>query len=172
MTMIISGDGSITGLVAGGLPDATVTQAEVATGVAGTGPAFSANTNVATSVTNTTATKIIFNTEFFDTNGCFDTANYRFTPTVAGYYQVNANIQWLGGNATTVLFLLGLYKNGIQYRELNVVTYMSTYARCAGSSLVYMNGSTDYLEIYSFQSSGGTVNIEGSEFSASLARAA
>lgn len=33
MTMTISGDGTIGGLVAGGLPDATITQAELATAV-------------------------------------------------------------------------------------------------------------------------------------------
>ena len=31
MTMVLSGDGTVTGLVAGGLPDATVTQADLAT---------------------------------------------------------------------------------------------------------------------------------------------
>ena len=155
------------------IPATTGTLLTTATaGVPIGGPAFSADANSATALANSTNTKIVFNTETFDTNNCFNTANSRFTPTVAGYYQVNANIQWLGGNLTQQFFTLQLYRNGAVYRELNVVTYMSTYARCVGSSLVYLNGSTDYLEIYSFQSSGGTVNIQGSEFSGSLVRSA
>jgi len=42
MSMVINGSGTITGLSAGGLPSATVTQATLATPIAGTGPAFSA----------------------------------------------------------------------------------------------------------------------------------
>ena len=42
MTITINGSGTITGVSAGGLPSGTVTQATLATPVAGTGPAFSA----------------------------------------------------------------------------------------------------------------------------------
>jgi hypothetical protein len=46
-----------------------------------------------TTITSNTFTKVQINTEEFDTNSNFDsTTNYRFTPTVAGYYQVNGSV--------------------------------------------------------------------------------
>ena len=52
------------------------------------GPAFSAYANAATSLTNGAFTKISFQVEDYDTNNNF--ASSRFTPTVAGYYQISA----------------------------------------------------------------------------------
>jgi len=56
-------------------------------------PAFVAYYNTGgsgTLITTNTWTKVPFNTEVYDTANCFDTTNYRFTPSVAGYYQINA----------------------------------------------------------------------------------
>lgn len=136
------------------------------------GPAFSAVQSSATSCANNTTTKILFQTEIFDTNNNYDGSISRFTPTVAGYYQINVNVQWQGGAATSKTFALKLYKNGSQYKEINVIPNMILYTRNIGTSLVYLNGSTDYLEVYAFQDSGATVNIGGDEFSGSMVRSA
>ena len=177
MTMILDGSGSITGLVAGGLPDATVTQAEVATGVAGTGPAFSAYSAVnQTGFTNGTESKILFATEDFDTNGNY--ASSRFTPTVAGYYQINASIGMTTGSAATASNWISIFKNGSVYNRGNRL-FTENPTRIISptmSQLVYLNGSTDYVEIYGF-SNGGTWSTDGSAaketyFSGALARAA
>ena len=64
-------------------------------------PCFSAYQSITQTLSNATLTKIQLQTEEFDTNSNFDsTTNYRFTPTVAGYYQVNGvvNIQGTAGN--------------------------------------------------------------------------
>ena len=54
-------------------------------------PAFWAWQSVQqTGVTASTWTKITFTSEIFDTNNNYDSS--RFTPTVAGYYQINATI--------------------------------------------------------------------------------
>jgi len=34
----------------------------------------------------------------------------------------------------------------------------------SGSMLIYLNGSTDYMELYLFQQTGGTVNTAGSAY--------
>ena len=70
----------------------TVQKDGVTQGVFGNQPAFSVYlSSNQTGVTNSTSTKIQFNTKVFDTNSNFDSStNYRFTPTVAGYYQLNA----------------------------------------------------------------------------------
>ncbi|MEZ7974073.1 MAG: hypothetical protein QMC48_03480, partial [SAR324 cluster bacterium] len=71
---------------------------------------FSGSAGISTG--STTNTKIILDTEEFDTNNCFDsTTNYRFTPTVAGYYQINGAVT-LAVPATTGGAAARLYKNG------------------------------------------------------------
>lgn len=170
--MTINGSGTITGLTAGGLPSATVTQATLATPVASTGPAFRATTSGNTGCALNTWTKIQFNTKTFDTNNNYDnTTNYRFTPTVAGYYQVNGSIGFPSYTATYVNLVI--YKNGSVYSG-----YGSGYNSSAGmvsfttTDLVYLNGSTDYIEIYVVQGTSGTLNASGGVFSASMVRSA
>ena len=115
MALVLNGDGAIAGLNAGGLPDASITQSDLASGVAGTGPAvFAYGTTNAQSISTGTPTKIILNAEVFDTNNCFDsTTNYRFTPNVAGYYQISFATQfdYLGAARGFVY----LYKNGSNF---------------------------------------------------------
>jgi hypothetical protein len=149
MPMTINGDGSITGLVAGGLPDATITQPELAAGVAGNGPAFSAYATSNQSISALTNTKVIFQAEDFDTASAFDsTTNYRFTPQVAGYYQINANVNF--ANTATYVYIM-LAKNGGIIKTLAYAASSSAFfTTLAGSCVVQMNGSTDYLEIYAY----------------------
>jgi hypothetical protein len=127
--------------------------------VSGNQPAFSAYNTASQSVANNTNTKVLFQTEEFDTANCFDNAtNYRFTPTVAGYYQINANVSWAGVTANVVLSQL--YKNGSAFKAGNREQASGQYTWQVISTLVYANGTTDYFEIYAFQNSGGSVNID------------
>jgi len=78
----------------------------------------------------------------FDAN-----TNYRFTPTVAGYYQINAGID-ASGSISTTFQRLGIYKNN------SVFKYGMNTTNSGGSvnmsALVQMNGTTDYIELYGF----------------------
>ena len=110
-------------------------------------PAFSAYLSGTQSISNSTATKIAFNVKTFDTNNCYDnTTNYRFTPTVAGYYQISASMDCSATISQTRAFL-GVYKNGAQYARLQDSNGAIIYLQ-SGSVLVYCNGTTDYIEIY------------------------
>jgi hypothetical protein len=124
----------------------------------GAAPAFSAYANASQTIATATATKIAFQTEVFDTNNNFDsTTNYRFTPTIAGYYQFNASLYW---NATlSGEIIVFLYKNGAAYVRLFDAQFGGATAQSytsAGTNLAYANGSTDYFEIYGYQSSGSS----------------
>jgi len=165
--MTLSGDGTITGLVAGGLPDATITQPDLATGVAGTGPAFSAYQSSSQTLSSNTATKITFTTEEFDTNNNF--ASSTFTPTVAGYYQINALVT---AQATYTTGRAMIYKNGSELKRGNTVQTNGGAFLC--SCLVYCNGSTDYIEVYGFFGTGQAVQNTQTEtyFQASMVRSA
>jgi hypothetical protein len=172
MAITINGTGTITGISAGGLPDAIITQPDLAVGVAGTGPAFSAYANASQSISATTYTKITFNVEEFDTASCFDsTTNYRFTPTVAGYYQVNLVVASNGNNSHWAI----IYKNGtgVKYGAPNSAAVNIGYGASI-SVLVYMNGTTDYIEAYTYIASAATItnNATNTYFQASMVRAA
>jgi len=141
--------------------------------LASTVPAFLAYQTTVQSVANASVVKINFDTEVFDTNNNFDTSNGRFTPTVAGYYQINLTISLqMVGNSLGMLF-----KNGAHYLGA-VTTGIAGISNSLGtqSCVVSMNGSTDYLEGYVYQGTGGAVNSNNDskfmQFSGCLVRAA
>lgn len=175
MAITINGTGTITGITAGGLPSATVTQATLATPVAGTGPAFSAYQNATTTINNVTSTKIALQLEEFDTASAFDsTTNYRFTPQVAGYYQVNGAVNF-APSATGFRFI-NIYKNGSNIKTgQNITGAAINYTQITVAAIVYLNGSTDYIELYGNQNSGGALATGGNSdvyFQAALVRSA
>lgn len=139
-------------------------------------PAFSAYSNATQSVTTATATKVAINTEEYDTNSNYDpTTNYRFTPTVAGYYQVNGVLR-VGGSTITAAYI-ALYKNGSVYQRGTEYNQTLGVTQLTGSWLIYLNGSTDYIELYGLVSGTAVTfnyatNFATSFFQASMVRAA
>jgi len=122
--------------------------------VSGNQPAFSAYTNTTQALTPATTVKINFQAEIFDTNSNF--ASSRFTPTVAGYYQLTCALNFSAATFTD----LYIYKNGSLYQAI-FGNYASASYYAFGTSLIYLNGTTDYAEIYIYQS--GTVNVNSSQ---------
>jgi hypothetical protein len=157
----------------------TVTQGMIATGVAGKGPAFRAYRTTNQSVSNAVFTKIQFDAENFDTNNCYDsTSNYRFTPNVAGYYQVNAGCYFTSLSTRPTEAQIALYKNGAAFASvfLNLATANQLVCLLPLTALVDMNGTTDYIEIYGYLGGGSNQIFAGggqfTYFDACLARAA
>ena len=162
-------------LQANGTTVATLNSTGINAGIqvaANAAPAFSAYASAVQTLTNATYTKIAFNTKTFDTNTNFDTTNYRFTPTVAGYYQVSSLVQYQGiGSAT--LSSLKIYKHGATMTPEREVDILNTQFVSLGiSTLIQMNGTTDYLEIYVAQNVGTSQPVFGRDFSAALVRSA
>ncbi len=125
--------------------------------VSGNMPAFSAYSNNTQNITSSVWTKVALNTEEFDTANAFDsTTNYRFTPQIAGYYQINGQASF---GATTTFpnnVVVAIYKNGTIYRRSQIsVTSGQVNTQLLVSAMIIMNGSTDYLELYVL-SNGGT----------------
>jgi hypothetical protein len=141
--------------------------------VSGNMPAFSAYLTSAQGFSNSTFSRMVGWTENFDTNNNF--ASNRFTPTVAGYYQVNGQVA-MGG--TDVGFTqIAIYKNGGQYSSGSTMTNNFTVgAMCMVSDVIYLNGSTDYVELWAWQNSGGSLATQSglfvNKFSACLVRGA
>jgi hypothetical protein len=153
-----------------------VSQAMLASGVAGNGPAFFAYSATTTTLTAAADVKIILDTELFDTNNNYSTANSRFTPTVAGYYQVNCVMTVNYWNA--IILSCSIFKNGSYYSVGNTGYPQTTGGvHVTVSSLVYMNGTTDYLEMYGFNYAAKSSNVVSAglsqtNFSAVLVRSA
>jgi hypothetical protein len=126
-------------------------------------PAFSVKRTAAQTIADATATKILFATEVFDTHGYFDSgAAARFTPLIAGKYLFALTVRMIGGVDQAPLNI-ALYKNGAHYA--------STLIRASGvstqgpmiSAIIDLNGSTDFVEGFIRQDSGGNMDIEASD---------
>ena len=135
--------------------------------VSGNMPAFSAYSNATQTISNITFTKISLQVEEFDTANAFDsTTNYRFTPQVAGYYQINGGVQFTSTICRSAIALI--YKNGSSYKQgtysPQATTTDATTQAATVSSIVYLNGSTDYVEFYGWsQTLSGTITtVSGS----------
>lgn len=114
------------------------------------GPAFKADRITSDqSVTSGVWTKVQLNGVTFDTHACFDSAtNYRFTPNVAGYYQISFTLD-TGATSAGTTALSRVNKNGSPYLYGAYVTMPgSVEGISSGAGLVYMNGTTDYIELY------------------------
>jgi hypothetical protein len=111
-------------------------------------PAFSGGMSTSVNIpTSNVWTKMPCDYEAFDTANCFDitTNKGRFTPTVAGYYQLNASVQ---PNNSISRVGIAIYKNGSAYQYGTDSSTSTGVGGVGMSTLVYMNGSTDYVEVY------------------------
>jgi hypothetical protein len=147
----------------------SVQQTYLAPNVAGNGPAFSYYASGTTSVPTATFTKVVFAASEFDTTGGMVSAN-RFTPTVAGYYYITGSVYLQASSESFAT----IYKNGAEWKrgtDHGSLVYAKTV-----SGLIYMNGSTDYVEIYTYQASGSTQTVSPNQaqtyFQGFMARAA
>lgn len=124
------------------------------------GPAFSAYAEATLqTIPNGTLTKVLFQTEEFDTNSNY--ASSRFTPTVEGYYQLNAEVRLDGASGTGEMMIM-LYKNGAGYKRgtnQQGTQIAANFWAMQVSTVVYANGTGDYFEIYVQQGSGGSISV-------------
>ena len=132
------------------LPDEAGTVLTSASDVAQKGvPAFRAYIGTSqTGITTGTWTKAAFNTETFDTNSNYDTTNYRFQPTVAGYYLLGWTLD-MGGVAFNIA-LTQIFKNGVGYSRGSGVSVSQAEFYGTGTAIVYLNGTSDYVELYGY----------------------
>jgi hypothetical protein len=120
-------------------------------------PAFFASLSAdQTGLTDNVYTKAQCDTEILDTDGYYDNStNYRFTPLVAGKYYVYGQVTGDTDNTNLVAFDSALYKNG-SLLQTNYSIFSTNYAASQSQSIqsiVDMNGTTDYLELF------GRVNV-------------
>jgi hypothetical protein len=171
--LVLTGDtsGSVTVNVptVAGTNTATIPAATGTVMVSGNMPAFSAYQSSTQAVSQNVYTKVLFDTETFDTNNNF--ASSRFTPTVAGYYQLNT-VLFNQLNTVTDAIYVRFYKNGASYPYgASAVGNINNYASVTLQTVMYFNGSTDYVEVYG-NSPASATNFYQNTFSACLVRGA
>jgi len=100
------------------------------------------------SIPQTTPTLVEYDGETFDTKSEWDTDTYRFTPTEAGYYLCSYKVRWENPNIGIFLGLY-LYKNGarVEYNQ-KLIADTGNDPSQNDTALVYMNGTTDYVQIF------------------------
>lgn len=163
-SVVLSGDtsGTVTLTVPAVAGTNTVTIAAQTGTLNAAGPAFSAYLPTANqSISPSTWTKVSLSAEEFDTNNNFDsTTNYRFTPAVAGYYQINGAVQMDASTYGTDQ-RAAIYKNGSIYKsagaQLN--TGQLGGSGVTVSAIVYLNGSTDYVELWGYADNSTNVRF-------------
>ena len=134
------------------LGNVTVSSGSVVAGIVG--PAFSAYQSSSQSISAGTVTKLQLQSEDFDTANAFDsTTNYRFQPTVAGYYLLTGT--W--GTSLSSFLNLYIYKTNVQFKLLYTNYTSPSYGGAGSSAIVYLNGSTDYAELWAYSSAACTV---------------
>lgn len=121
------------------------------------GPLAQVYQSSAQTLTSSVFALISFQTELYDTNGCFNntaspvTLNgltapaYSFTPNRAGWYQVSTG---LTAGTLASAFTISIYKNGVSAKILALTEPSTTLYGMYGSGLIYLNGTGDYIQIY------------------------
>jgi len=128
-------------------------------------PAFHAYLSSNQSVSSATFTKAQINTEVYDTDGCYDNStNYRFTPTTAGKYFFYGMVFVDGSSAggTNGQLITEIRKNGSSaaYSTIFIRSYTSGVDGALNVfNIIDMNGSSDYVEMFSYNKNNGTNNF-------------
>jgi len=132
-------------------------------------PAFKAKISSSYSLSNTTTTKIDFDTEMFDTDGAYDhSSNQRFTVPSGqdGKYFICAQVYFDDCASTDATRLVYIYKDGAEHLGSNTRTVGTT----GNGSTVRISDLTDlsagdYIEIYGYTNAGDTtIGSGGSRF--------
>ena len=118
--------------------------------------------NAGQTISNSSWTKLVLDTEEFDGLDEFDPVTlYRFTAKVAGYYIVSGAVTW-DSTVADKTYKAAIAKNGssvaLSILQASIIGILSNFM----STVVYLDVG-DYLEINVFQDSGGNEGITNSK---------
>lgn len=113
-------------------------------------------------IVDSTYTKVTLDTETFDPDSKFDVVNNRYVGGVIGYYLVYGQIRYQS-IADTVLYEAHIYVNGSSVSSgiHHAGGAVGTYNTVNVSDLIYCSAVTDYIELWTYQVSGGAESVDG-----------
>lgn len=124
-------------------------------------PAFNATRISNQSISAATYTKVQLSTENFDTNSNFDpVTNYRFTPTVAGKYIICGYMNY-STSVDQEYQICAIYRNGVNVAFSNYHASGTNDSGTFVATVLDLNGSTDYVELYVYKQNAGTLASGG-----------
>ena len=110
-------------------------------------------------LSSATFVKLQINTEVVDSASAYDnTTNYRFTPLSAGKYYIFGQMT-TDSSTDMARVMSAIYLNGSQISQSNSFNDDSSSSYTA--TIVDMNGTTDYVELFGFLTSGGNTDLQG-----------
>jgi hypothetical protein len=115
-----------------------------------------------TGVANDADVKILFNAVDYNIGGGFDVQNIRFRPTVPGCYAVTVQVYSIA-YADKMLRSM-IFKNGSLCSLGSFASPIQLYFTATVSDVIYLNGTTDYLEGYALQANGGDSILLGNTY--------
>ncbi len=119
---------------------------------------FSVNTTTAQSFGVGTWTKVVWDSENFDSNTNFTAS--RFTPTIPGKYLFFANIRRQNVSSNTTV-AVGIFKNGVnQHYGTNIAELAAPSVMV--TDILEANGTSDYFEVYYYTSTAGDLYVNDS----------
>ena len=130
-------------------------------------PSFQASLSSNQSIANSTATKLAFATEDFDSDGKYDHGtNYRFTPTIAGKYFIYVRVGYTEHNTSAgsltdqAGFYAKIYKNGSAVADVGnhvAVSSLQSVISANATAIVDLDAD-DYVEAYTLQQNNTSDN--------------
>ena len=124
-------------------------------------PAFYATATATRSIADSTDVVLTYNTEVWDSGGCFDTSTGKFTPTTAGKYFLFSTMRWDTDTDFQISYLK-LFKNLTNTAQDGFPNdYYNFYYT---ATIVEANGSSDYFLTKAQQNSGSAKNLSSSSY--------
>lgn len=110
-----------------------------------------------------TVTRVSFTATNYNVGSAFNTASQRFQPSTAGYYLVAVQLHVINASVGAH-FGFDLHKNGTAYYTVGGAIPSNGRGYAVNTDTVYMNGATDYLEVFGFQNGSATAAIHGGSY--------
>jgi hypothetical protein len=129
-------------------------------------PAFHATIDSTQTLSHDTLTKLAFANEIFDTDGTYDTSNYRFTPGVVGKYILGVGFWTYDAAAAMTTNQIHFYKNGSSILQGMIRVSSAAYERnwITAVGPVEVTSTSDYFEAYARPETtdSGSVDVNAS----------
>lgn len=113
-----------------------------------------------------TPTKVVFGSATINVGSAYNPANGVFLPAVPGYYTVSTSVKVTATTMTSAI--IEIYKNGALDTTLMVMPTTLNNSVLSGTSLVYLNGTTDTLSIFGTINAASGASFVSGVFSASI----